>query len=83
MLFEDLFDLFDAIDRSRVDLEVIPLDVADALAGLCLLQRSQEPFVGFAHHSAHRLVGLLKTLRGLSALMLVEVEPAVLHVGHD
>ena len=41
MLFEHLLDLLCAIHRSRIDLEVVPLDFANALAGLGLLQGGQ------------------------------------------
>ena len=34
MLFQHLFDLFSAVYCSRIDLEVVPLNFADTLAGL-------------------------------------------------
>ena len=83
MFFEEPFDLLNAVHSGGVDLEMIPLDVADALARLEFLQGGEKPFVGLTHHPAHRFIGLVEALRSLPALMLVEVEPPVLYVGDN
>ncbi len=80
VLAQNLLDLFGAVDRGRIDLEVIPLQVANTLAWLDLLQWRQEPLVGLAHHAAQGLRRLVVAVAGQLALVDVEVEAPLLYV---
>ncbi len=83
VFLQHALDFLRQVLRARVDLEMFPLDLGQALTGTRLLHRRDDPLVSLTDHPAQGLIGVLQALAGLARLQLVQIELHFPDVAHD